>query len=165
MEKLEEYGPSFRMLSVTSVVDIIRYKLERVSRLIKGHEMRVRERNVDTLVNIANYAIIGLILLWEEERRSIDVERAVSSYEMQFDYLSKFLDDKDEDYGSSYLTMKNSSLIEIMQAKAERNIVLADKGGVDLELIADNFFDICNYAILTASKLIDNERAKKRTGA
>ena len=128
INKMKDYGPSWRILRPRSVTDQIFIKAKRIRTLELNGETKVGEGIWPEFIGIINYGIIGLIQL------------------------------KLTDYGEAWRDMRISSYTDLILTKIQRTKEIENHGGATLvsEGIDANYQDMINYSVFALIK--HNER-------
>lgn len=91
-KKLQDYGPSWRIMRPQSITDQIFIKAKRIRSIeIKGETM-VDEGIRSEFIGIVNYGIIGLIqlALGYSDEKDISVDKALELYDKYMNNTKKF---------------------------------------------------------------------------
>ena len=156
-EKMEDYGPSWRVLRPGSVLDQIRIKVERIRTLQDKGEQRVEEGVASELYGILNYSAIALIQMEEGacDRPDLHTQEALDRYDGWTRKALELMERKNHDYGEAWKDMKIPSIVDMMLVKLIRieRMGAASKGTESSEGADANYFDIINYAIFALLKL------------
>jgi hypothetical protein len=155
--KMEDYGPSWRVLRPGSVLDQIRIKVERIRTLQEKGEQKVEEGIVPELYGILNYSVIALIQMKDgvSDQPDVSIEKALERYDAFSRQALDLMERKNHDYGEAWKDMKVPSIVDLMLVKLIRIEKMgSDPKGTKTSEGADaNYFDIINYAIFALLKL------------
>src|SRR5690554_6821545 len=72
-KKLEDYGPAWRILRLSSLTDQIYIKAARIRSLQLNSEQKIEEGQESEFIGILNYSVIALIQLELEESLCVDI--------------------------------------------------------------------------------------------
>lgn len=151
VKKTKDYGTSWRVLRIISIVDQIFIKAQRVKTLQEKGVQKVGDDITGEFKGMVNYGIIGLIQL--DLQNDANVELPVSQVESLYDEkmicAQKVMLDKNHDYGEAWRDMSQESFIDLTLMKLQRirQILLNDGKTLISEGIDANFIDIINYAL------------------
>jgi len=151
LHKAADYGTSWRVYRIISVVDQIYIKARRVRTIQEKGEQRIDDDMVSEFKGILNYAIIGLIQLdiKDETVEDLPVETVASLYTEKVAIAKALMMDKNHDYGEAWRSMSQESFVDLILAKLLRikKILSNDGKTIMSEGIDANFYDIINYAV------------------
>lgn len=155
--KLDDYGPSWRIMRPMSVTDQIFIKANRIRSLeTKGARM-VDEGIRPEFIAIVNYGIIGLIQLALGHAGTTDLtnEEALSLYDKYMTQTKKLMYAKNHDYDEAWRGMRVSSYTDLILMKVYRTKQIESHGGETLvsEGVDANYMDMVNYALFGLIKL------------
>ena len=161
VNKLYDYGASWRILRPASVTDQILIKAKRIRSLeVKGVSL-VGEGIYPEFQAIVNYGIVGLIQIFHGFSDTVDitVEEAMKLYDKYAKEALELMKRKNHDYDEAWRGMRVSSYTDFILTKIERIKEIENLGGETLvsEGIDANYMDIINYAVFGAIKLKDDE--------
>lgn len=150
-KKMEDYGPSWRILRPTSLTDQIFIKANRL-RSIEDKGKQMVEDNIEgEYIGIINYCVIALIQieLKDDPDIDLDVKKASELYDKHAKITHDLLMNKNHDYGEAWRTMRTSSFTDLILQKLIRVKQIEDHLGKTLvsEGIDANYQDIINYAV------------------
>lgn len=155
--KLDDYGPSWRIMRPMSVTDQIFIKANRIRSLeTKGARM-VDEGIRPEFIAIVNYGIIGLIQLALGHAGTTDItnEEALSLYDKYMTQTKELMYAKNHDYDEAWRGMRVSSYTDLILMKVYRTKQIESHGGETLvsEGVDANYMDMVNYALFGLIKL------------
>lgn len=157
--KLNDYGPSWRIMRPRSVTDQIFIKAKRIRSLETKKTSAVGEGILPEFKAIVNYGIIGIIQLQlgYVDTKDISIERALMLYDKIADDARELLKKKNHDYDEAWRGMRIASYTDFILTKIERIKEIEDNGGeVEVsEGIDANYLDIINYAVFGIIKLTE----------
>lgn len=159
VDKLGDYGASWRLLRPSSITDQIFIKAKRIRTLEITKESKVGEGILTEFMAIVNYGLIGLIQLSRGFVDEVDMnsQEAVALYD---DFVKKTRDlmlAKNHDYGEAWRGMRVSTYTDFILTKVQRAKEIENNAGVTKvsEGIDSNYMDMINYAIFGVIKLSD----------
>ena len=151
LKKTADYGTSWRVYRIISVVDQIYIKAKRIRTIQEKGTQRISDDISGEFRGILNYAIIGLIQLdiHNDEIEELPVDEVERRYDEKVQMAKDLMGDKNHDYGEAWREMSQESFVDLMLAKLLRiRQILKNDGKVIIsEGIDSNFFDIMNYAV------------------
>lgn len=156
-KKLDDYGPSWRIMRPESVTDQLFIKANRIRSLeIKGTRM-VDEGIRPEFIAIVNYGVIGLIQLAKGFADTTDVSReeALQLYNHYITQAKELMYAKNHDYDEAWRRMRISSYTDLILMKIYRTKQIESHAGktVVSEGIDANYMDMINYALFGLIKL------------
>ncbi len=156
-KKLEDYGPSWRIMRPMSVTDQLFIKANRIRSLeTKGVSM-IDEGIRPEFIAIVNYGIIGLIQLALGYADTTDItnEEALSLYDKYMTETKELMYAKNHDYDEAWRSMRISSYTDLILMKIYRTKQIESHNGETLvsEGVEANYMDMVNYALFGLIKL------------
>lgn len=156
VNKMKDYGPSWRILRPQSVTDQILIKAKRIRTLEINGTTKVGEGIWPEFVAIVNYGIMGLIQLDRGFSDHIDIstEEALELYDRYMAVTKELMTNKNTDYGEAWRDMRVSSYTDIILTKLQRVKEIEKHHGKTLvsEGVASNYQDMINYAVFALIK-------------
>lgn len=157
--KLQDYGPSWRIMRPQAITDQLFIKAKRIRSLqIKGVSA-VGEGILPEFIAIVNYGIVGIIQLrlGFADTKDISIEEALQQYDTIAKEAMKLMIAKNHDYDEAWRSMRVLSYVDLILAKIERTKEIEDHQGVTVvsEGIDANYFDMINYSVFGIIKLTD----------
>jgi len=151
LKKTVDYGTSWRVLRLISILDQLYIKAKRIRTIQEKGAQRVGEDIRGEFQAIVNYGIIGLIQLEmdSENTDEISVEKAARLYDEKVLLVKKIMENKNHDYGEAWREMSQESFADLILMKLQRmrQIIANDGKTLISEGIDANLTDIINYAI------------------
>lgn len=151
IKKVRDYGTSWRVLRMISIVDQIYIKALRVRTIQEVKQQRVPDDIVGEFKGIVNYAIIALIQIDKGTFTIEDLleEEAGKLYDRKIAIARQLMQDKNHDYGEAWRDMSQESFVDLILVKLLRiKQILANDGKTLIsEGIDANFIDIINYSV------------------
>ena len=156
INKMKDYGPSWRILRPASVTDQLFIKAKRIRTLEINGESRVGDDVWGEFMAIINYGIIGIIQLELGFSDEVDItaEKALELYDKHIAVAKALMTDKNTDYGEAWRGMRVNSFTDIILTKLQRTKEIEKNGGHTIvsEGIASNYLDMVNYAVFALIK-------------
>jgi hypothetical protein len=149
--KMEDYGPSWRILRLPSLTDQLFIKAKRIRSIQEKQVNKVGENIEGEFIALVNYSLMALIQidLNTADEPDLDVAAALDQYDAKSQEIMELMFAKNHDYGEAWRDMRVSSMTDLILVKLFRIKQIEDNEGKTLisEGIASNFMDIANYAI------------------
>lgn len=159
VNKLRDYGASWRIMRPSSVTDQIFIKAKRIRSLETKGTSAVGEGILPEFMAIVNYGIIGIIQLQNGFVDTVDIsdEKALEHYDRLANEAKNLLKRKNHDYDEAWRGMRVASYTDFILTKIERIKEIEDNGGevTVSEGIDSNYLDIINYAVFGIIKLTE----------
>lgn len=156
INKMKDYGPSWRILRPRSVTDQIFIKAKRIRTLELNGETKVGEGIWPEFIGIINYGVIGLIQLRLGYSDTVDItaERALQLYDELIMATKDLMIAKNTDYGEAWRDMRISSYTDLILTKIQRTKEIENHGGTTIvsEGIDANYQDMINYSVFALIK-------------
>jgi len=156
INKMKDYGPSWRILRPRSVTDQIFIKAKRIRTLELNGETKVGEGIWPEFIGIINYGIIGLIQLRLGYSDTVDItaEQALQLYDELIHATKELMIAKNTDYGEAWRDMRVSSYTDLILTKIQRTKEIENHDGMTLvsEGIDANYQDMINYSVFALIK-------------
>jgi hypothetical protein len=154
-KKLEDYGPSWRVLRKESVLDQLFIKLSRIRNLQDGISQQVNSIGDDIVSEfkgVLNYGIIALIqdaCNNPTASPSESVEEIMTLYDQQTATIKELMQRKNHDYGEAWRSMCQKSFVDLALTKLFRikQIYNNNNQALNSEPASENYKDICNYTV------------------
>ncbi|MCX8112480.1 MAG: DUF1599 domain-containing protein [Bacteroidia bacterium] len=144
-QKRSQYGESWKELSLPSLIDMLHIKASRIRTLLtESREPATGEAILHDWLALANYSALALTKL-----RGISPDKALSDIYTEAQTL---LIKKNLDYGDAWQDMRPLTFIEFILMKLARLKQMDMNPQQYATSIADNLFDIMNYALLYLSR-------------
>jgi hypothetical protein len=151
INKNSDYGSSWRVLRIISLVDQINIKAQRIRNLQANISNKIDEDQTAEFYGIINYSIMGLIQLDKGivDEPDLEAEEIMELYDNNVKKTFKLMLDKNHDYGEAWREMEVISLTDLIIQKIFRmKSILKNDGKTEVsEGIDANFQDILNYAV------------------
>lgn len=157
IDKMQDYGPSWRILRIQSINDQLYIKIKRIREIETTGVNMVGEAIDGELRAIINYSVMGLIQLEQGYADDVDMsrEQALELYDKYVAQARALMIRKNHDYGQAWREMEKESITDLIFAKVLRNKQIAQNKGMTLisEGLDGNYFDMINYAVFNLIKI------------
>ena len=151
IQKNSDYGASWRILRVISLVDQINIKALRIRNLQTDIDKKIQEGQASEFFGIINYSVMGLIQLKKGlvDEPDLNSEEIIELYDKNIQETFELMIDKNHDYGEAWREMEVESLTDLIIQKIHimKSILRNDGKASFSEGIDANFQDILNYAV------------------
>ena len=150
-DKNLDYGSSWRILRVSSFVDQIHIKAQRIRNLQINEDQKIDEGQVPEFIGIINYCIMSLIQIQigVVDEPDLSGTEVVELYDNKVNETFELMLKKNHDYGEAWRDMEISSLTDLIIQKIFRMKSINSNDGktISSEGIESNFQDILNYSV------------------
>ncbi|MCW3115179.1 MAG: hypothetical protein JWR18_3575 [Segetibacter sp.] len=151
IKKVHDYGTSWRVLRMISIVDQIYIKAQRIRTIQEIKQQKVADDISGEFKGILNYAVIALIQIDKGTYvvEDLTTEEAARLYDEKISIARSLMEDKNHDYGEAWREMSQESFVDLILVKLLRIKQILSNDGRTLisEGIDANFIDIINYAV------------------
>ena len=151
VKKTKDYGTSWRVLRMISIVDQIFIKAQRIRTIQEKKQQKIGDDIKSEFIGITNYAVIGLIQIdfGNAIVEDLQVEKAAELYNSKIAIARNLMLNKNHDYGEAWREMSQESFADLILVKLLRiKQILANDGKTFMsEGIDANLLDIINYSI------------------
>jgi len=151
IKKTSDYGTSWRVLRMISILDQLFIKARRIRTLQQRGISLVKEDIRGEFQAMVNYGIIGLIQLElnTETTEDLDPSKAGAFYDEKAKIVQEVMEKKNHDYGEAWREMSQEGFTDLILMKLLRIKQILANGGKTLisEGIDANLTDIINYSI------------------
>ena len=150
-DKNSDYGSSWRILRVSSFVDQIHIKAQRIRNLQINEDQKIDEGQVPEFIGIINYCIMSLIQIQigVVDEPDLNGTEVVELYDNKVNETFELMLKKNHDYGEAWRDMEISSLTDLIIQKIFRMKSINNNDGktISSEGLESNFQDILNYSV------------------
>ena len=150
-DKNLDYGSSWRILRVSSFVDQIHIKAQRIRNLQINEDQKIDEGQVPEFIGIINYCIMSLIQIQigVVDEPDLNGNEVFELYDNKVNETFELMLKKNHDYGEAWRDMEISSLTDLIIQKIFRMKSINSNNGktISSEGIESNFQDILNYSV------------------
>ena len=162
LHKFRDYGASWRVMRVPSIVDQVFIKAQRIRTIEEKKNRMVDEDSRTEFMGIINYCVIGLIQLSGVVNGEEDPEESTLSnmFDLHISETKSLMEQKNHDYGEAWREMQVSTFTDMLLMRVLRIRQLlqsAEKSSLS-EGIESNFRDMINYCVFA---LIRSEETGK----
>lgn len=157
VNKMKDYGSSWRILRTASLTDQIYIKANRIRSIEQKGIQKIAEGIRPEFIGIVNYSVMALVQLELGTAGELELnnKEALKLYDRHIRSASDLMENKNHDYDEAWRNMRISSLTDIILMKLMRIKQIEDKAGETLvsEGVDANYRDIINYALFALIKL------------
>lgn len=155
VNKLKDYGTSWRVMRPSSVTDQIYIKACRIRSLQEKKKAAVKEGEETEFIGIVNYCAIALIQLQLGYGDPIPAEEAIRLYDEKIENATKLMLAKNHDYDEAWRDMRISSITDIILQKLMRTKEIEEHDGKTIvsEGLEANYNDMIVYSLFVLIKL------------
>jgi hypothetical protein len=151
IKKTKDYGTSWRVLRMISIVDQIFIKAQRIRTIQEKQTQRIGDDVKSEFFGIVNYGVIGLVQLelGTSIVEDLDVDKVSVLYDQKIAIAKQLMEDKNHDYGEAWRDMSQESFVDLVLVKLLRIKQILQNDGKTLisEGIDANLLDIINYSL------------------
>ena len=121
-DKNSDYGSSWRILRVSSYVDQIHIKAQRIRNLQINEDQKIDEGQVPEFIGIINYCIMSLIQIQigVVDEPDLNGNEVFELYDNKVNETFELMLKKNHDYGEAWRDMEISSLTDLIIQKIFR---------------------------------------------
>jgi hypothetical protein len=163
LKKTADYGTSWRVLRMISILDQLYIKAKRIRTIQEKGAQRLGEDIRGEFQAIVNYGVIGLIQLGlnTEEIEELPANQTARLYDEKIQVVKKVMEIKNHDYGEAWREMSQESFADLILMKLQRmrQIIANDGKTLISEGIDANLTDIINYAIFALIGIAEGRHA------
>jgi hypothetical protein len=151
IKKVHDYGTSWRVLRMISIVDQIFIKAQRIRTIQEKKQQKIADDITGEFIGMVNYAVIALIQIGfgNYAVEDLSVDEAARLYDEKISEARALMENKNHDYGEAWRDMSQQSFVDLILVKLLRiKQIIANEGKTMIsEGIDANFTDIINYSI------------------
>lgn len=151
IKKTKDYGTSWRVLRMISIVDQIFIKAQRIRTIQEKKQQMIGDDIRSEFIGITNYGVIGLIQLDLQTSvvEDMNVEEVSERYDRVIAVSKELMQSKNHDYGEAWRDMSQESFADLILVKLLRiKQIIANEGQTIIsEGIDANLLDIINYSV------------------
>ena len=163
LKKTADYGTSWRVLRMISILDQLYIKAKRIRTIQEKGAQRLGEDIRGEFQAIVNYGVIGLIQLGlnTDEIEELPANQTARLYDEKIQIVKKVMEIKNHDYGEAWREMSQESFADLILMKLQRmrQIIANDGKTLISEGIDANLTDIINYAIFALIGIAEGRHA------
>lgn len=166
LKKNQDYGPSWRILRLSSLIDQLYIKAKRIRTIEENKTQKVEDDIESEFLGLVNYCAMaqiqiqkGPLSLSSEPQEPFDA--IASAYTQELGKAKELMMAKNHDYGEVWRDMWVSSYTDLILSKLLRirQIIENDGKTVVSEGISSNLFDIINYSVFALIKFEEQHEA------
>ena len=151
VKKVHDYGTSWRVLRMISIVDQVYIKAQRIRTIQEKKAQMIADDITGEFIGMVNYAVIALIQidLGTYIAEDLPLEEATRLYDAKINEARSLMLNKNHDYGEAWREMSQQSFTDLILVKLLRiKQILSNDGKTMIsEGIDANFTDIINYSL------------------
>lgn len=155
--KSKDYGTSWRIMRLSSVVDQLFIKAQRIRNIEESGTQKIDDTIESEFKGIVNYCIMGLIQLElkSSQQLELDIETLTLLYDKYVLLTKDLMLQKNHDYGEAWRDMRVSTFTDILLVRLMRIKQIEDNKGITImsEGIDANLQDMINYSIFALIKI------------
>jgi len=163
LKKTADYGTSWRVLRMISILDQLYIKAKRIRTIQENGVQQVDEDIRGEFQAIVNYGAIGLIQLSisTNEVEELGSEKTAMLFDEKIEFVKGIMMNKNHDYGEAWREMSQESFTDLILMKLQRmRQILANDGKTLIsEGIDANLTDIINYALFALIGIAEGRHA------
>jgi hypothetical protein len=150
ISKARDYGTSWRVYRMISIVDQIYIKAKRIRTIQDKQVQKIGDSIESEFKGILNYAIIGLIQLQlkEGDPEELSLDTLSSLYDNYVAEAKQLMMNKNHDYGEAWREMHQETFADMILARLQRILQIEKNEGKTImsEGVDANLYDIINYS-------------------
>ena len=151
IKKTKDYGTSWRVLRMISIVDQIFIKAQRIRTIQEVKQQKIADDIAGEFKGMLNYAVIALIQIDKGNYMVEDLaaDEVTKLYDEKITVARTLMENKNHDYGEAWRDMSQESFVDLILVKLLRikQIITNDGRTLLSEGIDANFIDIINYSV------------------
>lgn len=151
MAKNTDYGTSWRVMRLSSIVDQIFIKARRIRTIEEKQQTKIDEGVESEFKGVINYCIIGLIQLELADSKEMNLggDMLSSLYDKYVLETKNLMEQKNHDYGEAWRDMQVSTFTDmlLMRVLRIRELLDAKSKSAISEGIDSNLQDMINYSV------------------
>lgn len=157
IKKHKDYGTSWRIMRVSSILDQIFIKATRIRTIEEKGTMKVNEGIEPEYMGIINYCVMGLIQIELKNETEIDLseERISTLYDKYVKSCKDLMMEKNHDYGEVWRNMQVSTFTDMLLMRIHRMRQILENDGKTImsEGIDSNLMDMVNYSVFALIRM------------
>jgi len=161
IKKHKDYGTSWRIMRVSSILDQIFIKATRIRTIEENGMMKVDEGIEPEYMGIINYCVMGLIQIELKAETEIELseEKVSSLYDKYIAQCKALMQEKNHDYGEVWRNMQVSTFTDMLLMRIHRMRQILENDGKTImsEGIDSNLMDMINYSVFALIRLKENK--------
>jgi hypothetical protein len=157
IKKHKDYGTSWRIMRVSSILDQIFIKATRIRTIEENGMMKVNEGIEPEYMGIINYCVMGLIQIELKNETEIELsgERVATLYDKYIKACKDLMMEKNHDYGEVWRNMQVSTFTDMLLMRIHRMRQILENDGKTImsEGIDSNLMDMVNYSVFALIRM------------
>jgi hypothetical protein len=157
IKKHKDYGTSWRIMRVSSILDQILIKATRIRTIEENGMMKVNEGIEPEYMGIINYCVMGLIQIELKNETEIELsgERVATLYDKYIKACKDLMMEKNYDYGEVWRNMQVSTFTDMLLMRIHRMRQILENDGKTImsEGIDSNLMDMVNYSVFALIRM------------
>jgi hypothetical protein len=155
-KKNKDYGQSWRIMRISSIIDQIFIKANRIKTIEENGVQAINEGVVPEWMGIINYCVMGLIQInpayAHKNLSESELFKIYSDYLLQ---TKNLMIQKNQDYGEIWRKMLVSTFTDMLLMRINRmHQIIENKGKTEVsEGVDSNLMDMINYAVFALIRL------------
>ena len=153
-KKMNDYGPSWRILRSSSMTDQIFIKAKRIRSLEEKKTSKVNEGVESEYIGMINYSVMAITQLKFIDNK-LSNQDFIDIYNNETNEAFELMMNKNHDYGEAWREMRVSSITDLILQKLLRIKQIEDNDGKTQisEGLEANYYDIINYSVFALIRL------------
>lgn len=159
-KKNHDYGMSWRIMRISSIIDQIFIKATRIRTIEENGMSKVDEGVESEWMGIINYCIMGLIQLDPNlKNKELTEEELLGHYDRQLAATKALMEQKNHDYGEIWRSMLVSTFTDMLLMRVNRMHQILENEGKTLasEGVESNLMDMINYSVFALIRLNEKQ--------
>jgi hypothetical protein len=155
-KKNQDYGMSWRIMRISSIIDQIFIKANRIKTIEENGTQAIDEGVQSEWIGIINYCVMGLIQLNPElANKNLSVAELLHFYNHYLNQTKDLMAQKNQDYGEVWRKMLVSTFTDMLLMRINRmHQIIENKGKTEMsEGIDSNLMDMINYSVFALIRL------------
>lgn len=165
-KKNHDYGQSWRIMRVSSIIDQIFIKATRIRTIEENGKQKVDEGVESEWMGIINYCVMGLIQCGVSAEAGApegssmpnsqeEVDALMKQYDLIVAETKRLMEQKNHDYGEIWRSMLVSTFTDMLLMRVNRmHQILENKGSTLVsEGVESNLMDMINYSVFALIRL------------
>lgn len=154
-KKNNDYGISWRIMRLSSILDQIFIKATRIRTIEEKGEMKIDEGVESELIGIINYSLMALIQIECNNDLELNTSKILELYDKNILQTKNLMLEKNHDYGEVWREMQVSTFTDmlLMRIHRMRQILENDGKTIASEGIESNFSDMINYSVFALIRM------------
>lgn len=161
-KKNHDYGPSWRIMRIRSILDQIFIKATRIRTIEENGFSKVGEGAEPEWMGIINYCVMGLIQLDPSLKdKDLGEEELLNLYDAFIANAKALMEQKNHDYGEIWRQMLVSTFTDMLLMRIHRMRQILDNEGKThmSEGVESNLMDMINYSVFALIQLKEKSQS------